>query len=42
VAYWNGSGWVELDRLLDDESAWEQRGPGVPPSGASRRCAKGS
>jgi hypothetical protein len=21
-AYWNGSGWVELDRLLDDESAW--------------------
>ena len=22
VAYWNGSGWIELDRLLDDESAW--------------------
>ena len=22
VAYWNGSGWVELDRRLDDQSAW--------------------
>ncbi|HEY7698742.1 MAG TPA: DUF2341 domain-containing protein, partial [Vicinamibacteria bacterium] len=22
VAYWNGSGWVELDRLLDDQSTW--------------------
>ncbi len=22
VAYWNGSGWVELDRVLDDQSAW--------------------
>ncbi len=22
VAYWNGSAWVELDRLLDDQSSW--------------------
>ena len=22
VAYWNGSGWIELDRRLDDQSAW--------------------
>ena len=23
VAYWNGGGWVELDRFLDPESAWD-------------------
>ncbi len=22
VVYWNGGGWVELDRLLDDQSSW--------------------
>ncbi len=22
VAYWNGSGWVELDRVLDDQATW--------------------
>ena len=22
VVYWNGGGWVELDRRLDDQSSW--------------------
>ena len=22
VVYWNGGGWVELDRRLDDQSGW--------------------
>jgi cellulose synthase/poly-beta-1,6-N-acetylglucosamine synthase-like glycosyltransferase len=23
IVYWNGSGWVELDRRLDDQSSWD-------------------
>ena len=41
VAWWNGSGWAELDRLRDDQSAWNRATTRIwfrtqAPIGASR------